>query len=286
MPKIHVCFICHTEGLANSYQAGVPAMLRLRDEVEQAAGKPFPLTWALATFHAFDQKPIFEEYRDTFLRLLDRGDEMALHPHGVVKDKKWDVDPFIAEDTRRLCAAGFPQPKTIAVGTWSFYPGTLAIIEKLGYAVDASVVAGPTRQRLEDENGNVYYDFPPSEAIVPGEAFMVPYRLSRESVVRRGSSSVIEVPVCGHVEGMRSGPQDITVSRFDLQRKRLASTGIEVFEVFWHPWELLGDFLSTNIEQQTVKNLKEFLLRIAPDPAVQFSTVYQAAMDWAAQRGG
>ena len=285
MSRLHVCFVCHTEGLPNSFAVGVPTMLRIREEVEQATGKPVKLTWALGTFHTTGQTPIFDEYRDMFLGLLARGDEIGLHPHGIVQNGRWDVDPFIAEDTERLRAAGFPDPRTFVAGMWSFYSSTLAILEDSGYEVDASVVAGPTRQRLVDGDGNVIYDYPPSEAIVEGDPFMVPYRLSRESVVRRGTSSVIEVPVSGQVEDIRPGGEMVTITRYETRRKNLDSDSVEIHEIFWHPWELLEDFGSTNVELHTEKTLKEFLLRIAPDPDVHTSTVYEAAMDWAANSG-
>jgi hypothetical protein len=285
MSRIHVCFICHTEGFPNSFEVGVPTMLRIRDEVEQSTGKPVRLTWALGTFRATGQPPIFDEYRDLFLGLLERGDEIGLHPHGIVRNGRWDVDPFIVEDTEALCAAGFPSPRTFVAGVWAFYPSTLAILEERGYGVDASVVAGLTRQRQVDNDGNVLYDYPPSEAIVDSDPFFVPYRLSRESVVRPGLSNIIEVPVAGHLEDMRPSGDATAIIQYNKRRERLASTGLEVHEIFWHPWELLEDFGSRNVEPHTEKTLKEFLLRVAPDTAVHFSTVYEAAMDWAANSG-
>jgi hypothetical protein len=176
-----------------------------------------------------------------------------------------------------------PAPKTFVAGVWAFYESTLAILEEQVYEVDASIVAGPTRQRLVDEDGNIYYDFPPSEALVDSEPFFVPYRLSRESVVKPGLSNIIEVPVAGHLEDIRSGGDNTAIIQYDKRRKRLASTGLEVHEIFWHPWELLEDFSSRKVEPHTEKTLKEFLFRIAPDTAVRFSTVYEAAMDWAAK---
>jgi hypothetical protein len=285
MAHIHVCFICHTEGLPNSFEVGVPAMCRIRDEVEQSAGRPVRLTWALRTFHATGQRPIFDEYRELFLGMLERGDEIGLHSHGVVRNGRWDVDPFIVTDTEALRAAGFPTPRTFVASVWAFYTSTLAILEELKYEVDASVVAGPTRQRLEDNDGNVFYDYPPSEALVDSEPFFVPYRLSRESVVRPGRSNIIEVPVAGHLEDMRPGGEATAIIQYDKRRERLTSTGVEIHEIFWHPWELLEDFGSRNVEPHTENTLKEFLLRIAPDTAVRFSTVYEAAMDWAAKDG-
>jgi hypothetical protein len=280
MSRIHLCLICHTEGLPNSFEAGVPAMNRIREEVEQKAGKPVRLTWALGTFHNTAQPPVFHEYRDLFLGMEARGDEIGLHPHGVVIDGRWDIDPFIEDDTRGLREAGFPFPKTFVAGVWAFYPGTLAILEKLGYEVDASVVAGPTRQRAADDKENVYYDYPPSEALADSEPVFVPYRLSRESVVAPGHSTVIEVPVSGHLEEFRPGGGDTTINRYEVRRQRLEKTGLEVHEIFWHPWELLKDFGSAEVEPDTVNKLRDFLLRIAADPVVEFSTVRRAATDW------
>jgi hypothetical protein len=210
-----------------------------------------------------------------------RGDEIGLHPHGVVIDGRWDVDMFIEEDTRRLCEAEFPSPKTFVAGLWAFYPSTLAILEKLEYEVDASVVAGPTRQRAIDDKGNIIYDYPPSKALTDSEPLFVPYRLSRKSVVTPGHSTVIEVPVSGHLEDLRPGGDNVAVNRYEARRQRLEKTGLEVHEIFWHPWELLKDFGSTEVEPYTEKKLREFLLRIATDPVVEFSTVHQAVTDWA-----
>jgi hypothetical protein len=281
MSRMHLCLICHTEGFSNSFEIGVPKMNRIRDEVEQKAGKPVRLTWGLGTFHNTTQPPIFDEYRDLFLDMQARGDEIGLHPHGVVIDGRWDVDMFIEEDTRRLCEAEFPSPKTFVAGLWAFYPSTLAILEKLEYEVDASVVAGPTRQRAIDDKGNIIYDYPPSKALTDSEPLFVPYRLSRKSVVTPGHSTVIEVPVSGHLEDLRPGGDDVAVNRYEARRQRLEKTGLEVHEIFWHPWELLKDFGSTEVEPYTEKKLREFLLRIATDPVVEFSTVHQAVTDWA-----
>ena len=279
MSRLHVCLICHTEGRPTHFEVGVPAMLRIRDEVEQATGKRCVLTWALGTFHESGQRAIFDEYRELFLGLLARGDEIGLHPHGVVQDGRWTVDPFIVEDTQRLCAAGFPRPKTFVAGVWAFYPSTLAILESQGYQVDASVVAGATRQRKEDDDGNVLYDYPPSEAY-PDPALAVPYRLARDCAVRRGDSSIIEVPVVGHLEDLRPGGSHGAATRFGPRRDRLASVGTDIHEIFWHPWELLQGYESRDEEPHTIRALREFLVGVGSDPEVCISSVYEAAMDW------
>lgn len=283
--RLHVCLICHTEGDANSFEVGVPAMLRIREEVEQKTGKKCVLTWALGTFHgrpfAATQKAVFDEYREIFLELAARGDEIGLHPHGIVENGRWTVDPFIVEDTRRLTNAGFPAPMTFVAGGWAFYPSTLAIIEKQGYRVDASVVAGPTRQRKVDDEGNVIYDYPPSEAIADVDPFAVPYRLSRDSVVRRGNSTVIEVPVTGHLMDLSPGGNGEAVKRYTPRRERLAGAGVDIHEIFWHPWELLQGYNSWSEEPHIQQALMEFLIKVGTDPDVRISSVYEAAMDWA-----
>jgi beta-fructofuranosidase len=111
---------------------------------------------------------------------------------------------------------------------WAFYPSTLAILEAEGYQVDASVVAGPTRQRKEDADGIVLYDYPPSEALAAAGPFAVPYRLSRDSVVRRGDSTIIEVPVSGHLMDFAPGGENVVLERYRLQRERLSTSGVEV----------------------------------------------------------
>jgi len=282
MPTLHICLICHTEGGANALDIGVSSMLRIREAVEQRTGQPCPLTWALGTFHATGQLAIFDQYRDRFLALADRGDEIGLHPHGVVRNGRWDVDPFIAEDTRLFCAAGFAHPKTFVAGVWAFYPSTLALIEAEGYQVDASVVAGPTPQRKVDDGGIVLYDYPASEALAATEPYGVPYRLSRESVVRRGDSSVIEVPVSGHMPDFSPGAENAVWKRYALYRERVAATGVEIVEIYWHPYELLRGYDSWEEEPRTTQNLAAFLVQAGSDPAVRFSSVYDAAMDFAA----
>ena len=281
MSKLHVCLICHTEGDANAFEVGVPAMLRIREEVEQTTGKSCTLTWALGTFHATNQQPVFDEYRSLFLDLAARGDEIGLHPHGVVENRRWTVDPFVAEDARRLCAAGFARPKTFVAGVWAFYPSTLAILEKQGFQVDASVVAGPTRQRKEDDNGYVLYDYPPSEALADAYPFAVPYRLSRDSVVRRGDSTIIEVPVStGITELAPKDGKSIVVERYNLQRERVSTSRMEVFEFFYHPYELLSSYDSRDEDPRMIGLLTQFLVEAGSNAAVRLSSVYDAAMDW------
>ena len=94
MSHIHVCLICHTEGFSNSFVVSVPAMLRIRKEVEQATGKRVGLTWALGTFHATSQPPVFDEYQNLLLGLLARGDEIGLHPHGVIQNGRLDENKY------------------------------------------------------------------------------------------------------------------------------------------------------------------------------------------------
>lgn len=280
MPRLPMCLICHTEGNTNAFEIGVPAMRRMREEVEQKTGKDCVLTWALGTFHATNQLPVFDQYRDLFLDLSARGDEIGLHPHGVVENGRWTVDPFIIEDTQRLKEAGFPDPKTFVAGVWAFYPSTLAILEKQGYQVDASVVAGPTRQRKEDRDGNVLYDYPPSQALADADPFAVPYRLSRDSVVQRGESTVIQVPVTGHLMDLSPEGDGGAAKRYGPRRERLAVTRVEIHEVFWHPWELLQGHNSRNEEPSTQRALKEFMVEVGSDPDVRISSVYEAAMEW------
>jgi hypothetical protein len=286
MPTMHICLICHTEGGANALDIGVSSMLRIRESVEQRTGKPCPLTWALGTFHATGQPPIFHQYRDRFLALSARGDEIGLHPHGVAQNGRWDVDPFIAEDTRQLVAAGFARPKTFVAGVWAFYPSTLAILEAEGYQVDASVVAGPTRQRQVDENGIVLHDYPPSEALADAGPFAVPYRLSRDSVVRRGDSSVIEVPVSGHLMDFAPSTENVVLERYRLVRERLATTGVEVLEIFWHSHELLQSYHSWYEEPRIRKAFAAFLGQAASEADVRISSVYDAAMAWSVHAEG
>jgi hypothetical protein len=277
--RMHFCFICHTEGTPNDFERGLPAMLELRKEIEEKTGKTLNMTWALGTFHDTSQAPIFEEYNDTFKTLLSRGDEIGLHPHGVVQNGRWTVDPFIVEDTKGLCAAGFPRPKIFAAGVWAFYPSTLAILEAEGYKVDASVVAGLTRQRRVDKNGNVFYDFPPSE-VYTDDLWPIPYRLSRYCVVRSGNSSVIEIPVVGHLAEFCPGNTCDIPEKFSKRYQALHARRVDVFEVFWHPSEFLVQGVWTRVDERTVGSVRDFLLTIAALENVFFSTVYDAAMDW------
>ena len=135
-------------------------------------------------------------------------------------------------------------------------------------------------QKATDDEGNIFYNYPSSKALADTEPLFVPYRLSRQSVVTPGHSSVVEIPVSGHLEEFRSLGNHMTVKRYEARRERLDKTRLEVHEIFWHPWELLKDFTSTELEPDTIKVFKEFLLHIASDPVLEFSTVYQAAMDW------
>ena len=84
----------------------------------------------------------------------------------------------------------------------------------------------------------------------------------------------------GHLEDLRLGGDGTAIKRYELRRNRLGKTGIEVREIFWHPWEILKDFGSKEVEPYTEKALKEFLMRIESDPVVEFSSVQQAASDW------
>jgi len=284
---IHFCLLCHTEGTADDLEIGLPAMLALRERVERQTGKKFPLTWTLGTYHFKDpekhQPAVFEEHGEIFKKLLKRGDEIGLHPHGIPDaNNVMRVDPFISGDTEALMDAGFPKPNTIVVGTWSLYPSTVQIIEQEGYRVDSSAAGGKLVQ-----DGIVIYEYPPDDVLHP--VWRRPYRISRENVLRSGDSEVIEIPASGHLIEFGRGEDEELVweffehhitKRFKMRWEQRKALAVDVFEVFWHPFEVLENRSSATLNTPLLARFEKFLLEISTWEGVQFSTVYDAAMDW------
>jgi hypothetical protein len=66
-----------------------------------------------------------------------------------------------------------------------------------------------------------------------------------------------------------------------LPQERLSTSGIEVFEIFWHPYELLQSYDSWDEDADIVLLLTQFLVEAGSDVNVSLSSVYSAAMDWA-----
>lgn len=287
MSTIHFCLLCHTEGSAEDFEVGLPAMLELRDRVEKQTGRKLNLTWALGTYHLKNpgkRRPsVFEEYGETFKKLLQRGDEIGLHPHGVPDENNvMRVDPFISADTAALRAAGFPQPCTFVGGTWSFYPSTLQAIEREGYRVDSTVAGG-----RQEQGGVIIYEYPPTELLHP--VWRGPYRMAKDNVVQAGDSRVIEVPASGHAVEFERGKDEELVwpfferyitERFRMRWERRDERQVDAFEVFWHPFEAVVKSPSIHVNTPMLERLEEFLVDIGTWEGVQFSTVYEAASDW------
>ena len=287
MSTIHFCLLCHTEGSREDFEVGLPAMLELRDRVERQTGKRLDLTWALGTYHFENpeehRQSVFGEHGEVFKKLLQRGDEIGLHPHGVPDENNvMRVDRFISADTAGLREAGFPQPSTFVGGTWSFYPSTLQVIEREGYRVDSTVAAG----RLE-QGGVIIYDYPATELLHP--VWRGPYRMATDNVVQAGSSGVIEVPASGHVVEFERGKDEELVwpfferyitERFRMRWERRDERQVDVFEVFWHPFEAVVRSPSICVNVPMLERLEEFLADIGTWEGVSFSTVSEAAADW------
>lgn len=287
MSTIHFCLLCHTEGTADDFTIGLPAMLKLRERVERQTGRKVPFTWTLGTYHFNDpeknQLSVFDEYGEIFKELLERGDEIGLHPHGIPDENcVMKIDPFISADTKALQDAGFPKPNTIVVGTWSLYPSTVQIIEQEVYHVDSSVAGG---KQVQD--GIVIYEYPPDDTL--HAVWRRPYRIARDNVLRSGDSGVIEVPISVHVTEFGRGEEEELVweffehyitKRFKMRWERREEIPVDVFEVFWHPSEAIENWPSRNLNTPMLERFEKFLLQISTWEGVQFSTVYDAAMDW------
>ena len=287
MACIHFCLLCHTEGPADAITRGVAAMLALREKVERQTGKRLPVTWTLGTYHNRDPErkhpAVFETHEKLFKKLHERGDEIGLHPHGIPDQNNiMKVDPFIRGDTQALIAAGFPRPKTIVVGTWSLYPSTLRIIEQAGYCVDSSVAGGKLVQ-----NGVVIYDYPVDYTLHP--IWRRPYRPARDNVMRAGNSAVVEIPASGHLLEFAKGEDEELVweffehhisKRFKLRWQHRHEQAVDVFEVFWHPFEVLDSRSYGKSNGPLLRRFEEFLSSISTWEGVVFSTLYDAAMDW------
>jgi|GEM_PF-6361652 len=287
MAMIHVCLLCHTEGSIKDFEVGLPALLNLRDEVERGTGRKLPMTWVLGTYHrkigGNNRPAVFEEFGITFKNLLRRGDEIGLHPHGIIdEDRKMTVDPFVGTDTRALLEAGFPEPRTFVAGTWSFYPSTLELIEQEGYRVDSSVAGGKLVQ-----DGITIYEYPPDDVLHP--VWRRPYRIHRDNVMRSGNSGVIEVPASGHLLEFAKGEDEELVweffehhivKRFKMRWEKRQEVAVDIFEIFWHPCELIMNRTSGKLNTPILERFREFLLEIITREGVSFSTVYDAAMDW------
>jgi hypothetical protein len=165
---------------------------------------------------------------------------------------------------------------------WSFYPSTLQIIEREGFSVDSSVAGG-----RQEEDGVIMYDYPPTELLHP--VWRKPYRMATDNVVQAGDSDVIEVPISGHMVEFERGRDEELVwpffeyhitERFKMRWEQKEENQVDIFEVFWHPFEAIVKSPSARINTPVLARLEEFLTDVGTWEGVSFSTVYDAAMDW------
>jgi hypothetical protein len=100
---------------------------------------------------------------------------------------------------------------------------------------------------------------------------------------------VIEVPISGHATEFGRGEGEELVWQFfeyhitkcfKMRWERREESLVDVFEVFWHPFEAVVKSPSTRVNMPMLERLEKFLVDIGTWEGGLFSTVYEAAMDW------
>jgi hypothetical protein len=112
--------------------------------------------------------------------------------------------------------------------------------------------------------------------------------MARDNVMVEGESKVIEIPLSGHLAEFWEDSSKIhpdfpfyIAERFRRRWESRHRQRVDVFEIFWHPCELLVRAKASEArDEATIHRLTEILCEVADWDGVVFSTVHAAAMDW------
>ena len=198
-------------------------------------------------------------------------------------------DRLIAADAKLLADLGFPRPITYTAGDFVTSAGFVSHLEAAGFKVDCSVY---TLEGAMDRFG-VWGDYTARQDLRP-------FHPSYDDLCAEGASSIIELPVSGHLPefgGWEYGHLPPIAERIHGRYNGL-DEGVDVFQIFWHPFEIVtlngkdneslhacgvrseqvGGRIGVN--QGVLGPLEEFLIEFGQQPDVEIANAAYAAKCW------
>ena len=296
MKRFFVTLVSHCEKVwwdpgYRSLRMAADAMLTLQAWLEHRLGRVVTSTFCTFVDHLSSGEVVVDaaEVPDVVQRVLDGGGELGLHVHAPTASLASGAqDQFIAEDARRIAKLGFPSPTAYAAGDFVTSRGTISALEEADIQVDCSVYAleGP----LERFGLHIDYRRPN----------LMPYRVSREDLCSEGSSRVIELPVSGWLPEFhsRAFAQMPLIQQRILDRYAALEDGVDVFQVFWHPFEIVtldgkdNDALrdagiragqgqgQIGVNEAVMSAVRDFLGGFAEKPGVEIAHAGAAVTAW------
>lgn len=274
----------------------VQAMLDLQERVDQCLECS-----VTSTFCSFVDHPTATTARadaahapDILYTVLSSGNELGLHVHAPIEELRTGLqDRLIAADAELLTDLGFPRPITYAAGDFVTSSRFVSHLEGAGFKVDCSVY---TLEGAMNRFGvQVDYTARPS---------LRPYHPSRDDLCIEGASSIVELPVSGHLPEFGGWEYEHLSSIGERIRARYETLDeeVDVFQIFWHPFEVVtlndkdNEALHASgmrseqgtgrigINQRVLGPLEEFLLEFGQRPDVEIASAVRAARCWEGHR--
>jgi len=268
---IYVVIVCHAESdpwdCGNfGLRFGLPAIVRTFKKVEVATGIKIPTTFCVNPPTAE-----FRHFGAMYHSLLKEGHEVGLHSQGGTEffgQHHEDLGPQDNErrilfDVKKLSSLGFSQIRTYAPGNFSYIASTTHVLEDAGIEVSCSALPGS----YEKEG----YDYRMLKEFKP-------YHPSYEDNSIPGNSHLVEIPVSARLRDLERD-KELIMDQLQTRLNNVKKTGgIDIFQIVWHPWELVNQAGEININY--IKSVEEFLLEVAALEGIKFDIVYNAAKKW------
>jgi hypothetical protein len=298
---LYVVLVCHVEsdpwnGRYTGMQYGLPAMRAVFRRISTLQEAPLRTTFCVNPSAARDAALA------TILRdLLAEGHELGLHSQGGTDPPgrphrnlgPADNERRIPEDARELAALGFPAPRTYAAGNFAYLPTTTRVLERAGIEISCSALPGLFEEGAYDYRRLLSFapyhpDY--SDNSLPGSATLleIPVSAALASLKRQGGNEG-EMPEMTTVWPPAAGSYAEVSAHL---RKRLAAvratSGVDIFEVVWHPWEavtkLRPDWPSAEgnltLDLAYLERVEKWLGEIAGMRGLRFDTASAAAAAW------
>lgn len=238
MKQFFISLISHCEKIwwdpgYEGLKLAIQAMLDLQQRVGQCLS-----TTVTSTFCTFVDHPTVTTVRadavevpDSLYAILAAGNEIGLHVHAPTTALHTGLqDRLIAADAELIATLGLPRPVTYAAGDFVTSPQIVSILEQAGFQVDCSVYnLEGTVERFGVEVDHV------------ARANLQPYHPHHDDLGKEGRSSLVELPVSGYLPefGGTVYPNLPSIEKRIHIRYDQLTTGIDIFQIFWHPFEIL-----------------------------------------------
>jgi hypothetical protein len=107
-----------------------------------------------------------------------------------------------------------------------------------------------------------------------------PYFTSWDNNSILGNSHLVEIPISAWLRDLESNSQ-VIMNHLQTRLNNVKKTGdIDIFQIVWHPWEVVNRTGNDEINNNYIKNVEEFLLKVSRLDGIRFSTAYNAAKKW------